>query len=114
MVAKPVIVKHDGGFTMCVLPAPKHLDLKRVAEALQKDDVSLASEEEMAELFDDCELGAEPPVGPLFEMPTVMDQLLKDDEHLLIQAGSHTESIKIRREDWEKICRPIVASVAAN
>ena len=114
LVAKPVIVKHDAGFTMCVLPAPKHVDLKRVADALQTDHVTLASEEEMAELFEDCEVGAEPPVGAMFDMPTVMDSLLKDDEHLLMQAGSHTESIKIRRDDWEKICKPIVASIAAN
>lgn len=114
MVAKPVIVKHGGGFTMCVLPAPKHLDLDRVCDVLQESDVRLASEEELAELFDDCELGAEPPVGPMFDMPTVMDPLLQKDEYLLMQAGSHAESVKVKRADWEKICRPVVAAIAAH
>ena len=63
MVAKPVVVKAESGYAMCVLPAPKHLDLRRVADALHERDVQLASEAEMAELFPDCELGAEPPVG---------------------------------------------------
>jgi Ala-tRNA(Pro) deacylase len=112
MVAKPVIVKGDSGFSMCVLPAPKQLDLHRAAEVLHED-VRLATESEMAKLFPDCELGAEPPVGALFDMPTVMDTHLKDDEYLVMQANTHTEAIKMRRADWEKVCHPKVASIAA-
>ena len=114
MVAKPVIVKGSAGFAMCVIPAPKHLDLKRVGEALQEQKLDLATEAEMASLFPDCELGAEPPMGPMFDMPTVMDSRLKDDEFLIMQAGSHTEAIKLRRADWERVCRPQVAEIAAD
>ncbi len=111
MVAKPVIVKAESGFTMCVLPAPKHLDLRRVADALHEHEVQLASEAEMAELFPDCELGAEPPVGSMFHLTTVMDPMLEDDEFLIMQAGTHREAIKMRRDDWEALCDPIVAPI---
>lgn len=111
MVAKPVIVKTASGFVMCVLPAPRHVSLTRVAELLGEKHVRLASESEMADLFPGCELGAEPPVGSMFGMKTVMDTELQEDESLVMQAGSHTEAIKIRREDWEKLCDPVVANI---
>lgn len=113
MVAKPVIVRGEKGFTMCVLPAPKHLDLARVADALAEDEVRLATETEMAELFPDCELGAEPPIGSMFGMKTLMDPQLEEDTYVIIQAGSHTESIKIRRAEWERLCNPAVAPIAS-
>ncbi len=113
MVAKPVIVKGASGYAMCVLPAPKQLDLSRAAEVLNEE-VRLASESEMATLFPDCDLGAEPPVGPLFEMKTVMDARLKEDESLVMQAGTHTEAIRMRRADWERVCNPLVAPITAS
>jgi Ala-tRNA(Pro) deacylase len=112
LVAKPVIVKGRSGFAMCVLPAPKQLDLQRAAEALNEE-VRLASESEMASLFPDCDLGAEPPIGALYDMKTVMDARLQEDETLVMQAGTHTEAIRMRRADWERICHPLIAPIAA-
>lgn len=112
MVAKPVVVKTTHGFAMCVLPAPKQVDLKRVGAVLHEPEVRLATEPEMAELFPDCELGAEPPVGAMFDMDTVMDAALQEDEYLVMQAGTHTEAVKMLGEDFERLCHPIVASIA--
>ena len=114
LVAKPVIVKTSSGFAMCVLPAPKHVDLKRVADLLQDPEVRLATESEMAELFPGCELGAEPPVGSLFGLKTIMDTNLRDDEYLVMQAGTHIEAIKMRREDWERCCEPTIGPIASS
>lgn len=112
MVAKPVIVKSASGFAMCVVPAPMHVDPVRVAEALDEPSVRLATETEMSDLFPNCELGAEPPVGSLFGLRTVMDTRLEDDEYLVMQAGTHREAIKMRRDDWERVCTPLKASIA--
>src|SRR5262245_16286532 len=112
-VAKPVIVRGATGFAMCVVPAPARLDLKRVGEALRDSQVRLASEDEMANLFPGCELGAEPPIGSLFGLKTVCDPALNYDEYLVMQAGTHNEAIKIRRSDWQKVCAPTVAPIAA-
>lgn len=113
MVAKPVVVKGDTDFAMCVLSAPRHLDLERAAKALNEPVVRLATEAEMAEFFVDCELGAEPPVGALFGLKTIMDEQLREDEYLVMQAGTHKESITLRREDWERVTEPVVAAIAA-
>lgn len=114
MVAKPVIVKGQKNFAMCVVAAPFHVDLKRVAGVLHERQVALASEKEMTGLFPDCELGAEPPIGSMFGMTTIMDRQLEEDDFIIMQAGTHTESVKLRREDWQRACKPIVASIAAN
>lgn len=112
LVAKPVVVRTRRGFAICVLPAPKQIDLDRVAELIGDPTVRLATEAEMAELFPDCELGAEPPVGSLFGLPTIMDTSLQKDEYIIMQAGSHTEAIKTRRADWEQICEPVAGNIA--
>ncbi len=114
MVAKPVIVKTENGFAMCALAAPKHLDLKRVAEALHEPEVRLATEGEMVGLFPDCELGAEPPVGVLCDLPTVMDKQLLEDEFLVMQGGTHTRSIRMNCRDWMRLCDPIVATISTS
>lgn len=112
MVAKPVVVRGRKGYAICVLPAPKQLDIDRVCEILGDPDIRLATEQEMGELFPDCELGAEPPVGNLFGMRTIMDTSLRDDDYLLMQAGTHTEAVKTRRADWERLCNPIIGHIA--
>jgi prolyl-tRNA editing enzyme YbaK/EbsC (Cys-tRNA(Pro) deacylase) len=49
----------------------------------------------------------------LFGMNTIMDEQLKQDEYLVMQAGTHTAAIKVRRVDWERACQPMVAPIAA-
>ncbi len=111
-VAKPVVVRSGQTFTMCVLPACCHLDLDVVAEVLGEPEVHLATEAEIGQVFPDCELGAEPPIGVMFGLQTIMDERLRQDEFLTMQAGTHTEAIKVRRTDWEKLCQPKVARIA--
>jgi Ala-tRNA(Pro) deacylase len=111
-VAKPVVVKGDLGFAMCVVPACRHVDLDRVGEVLQSVDVRLASEPEMAALFPGCELGAEPPIGALFGLRTIVDAQLHEEDTVVMQAGSHTSAVEVRRADWERLCKPIVAEIS--
>jgi Ala-tRNA(Pro) deacylase len=107
-----VVVKGDLGFAMCVVPACKRLDLTLVAEVLQSVDVRLATELEMTRLFPECELGAEPPIGALFGLKTIVDSRLHEQDYVIMQAGSHTSALEIRRSDWERLCNPIVAEIA--
>jgi len=114
IVAKPVIVKGQTDYAMCVLAAPWHVDLRRAARALGEPEVRLATEKEMTQLFPDCELGAEPPIGSMFGLKTVMDNQLAEDQDLVMQAGTHTESVRMSRAEWQRLCNPIVADIARN
>ncbi len=105
-VAKPVIVKADDKFVMCVLPACRKIDLQALKNQLGAKSVELAEEQEVGKLFTDCELGAEPPFGNLYDLPTVMDKSLEDDDHIVFQAGSHDKAAKITMADYRKLVDP--------
>ena len=107
-VAKPVIIQADGTYYMCVLPACCKVDLEMLRSALGAGEVHLVGEKEMAKLFPDCELGAEPPFGTLFDMPTLMDDTLGKDGFLVCQAGTHEKAIRLSLNDYEKLEKPKV------
>jgi Ala-tRNA(Pro) deacylase len=107
-VAKPVVVKADGKYVMCVLSAPHKIDLKALKSQLGAKSVQLAEEEEMGKIFGDCELGAEPPFGNLYDLPTVMDKQLEKDDHIMFQAGTHEKAIRMSMDDYRKLVKPRV------
>jgi Ala-tRNA(Pro) deacylase len=111
-VAKPVVVRTTEGYTMCVVPAPLHVDMEKVRDALGQPEARLATESEMASLFPGCELGAEPPIGSIFGLKTLMDERLQSEERLHMQGGSHTNCVSLRRSDWERLCEPRVVDIA--
>lgn len=107
-VAKPVIVKADGKYYMCVLPACYKIDLDALRNQLGAKELDLADEKEMAKLFPDCALGAEPPFGNLYDLPTIMDKTLESDERILFQASTHEKAIRMGRADYQKLVQPKV------
>jgi len=111
-VAKPVLVQAGKEYVMCVLPACCRVDLDLVSKATRAPSARLANEEELRKVFADCELGAEPPFGNLFGLRTLMDESLQKDDYLVFQAGTHTQAVKMKRADYEKIAAPVVAPFA--
>ncbi len=107
-VAKPVLVKADGKYLLCVLAANSKIDLAALKRQLGAKSVELANEDEIGKLFPDCELGAEPPFGNLYDVPTIMDKVLENDDHILFQAGSHEKAIRMSMTDFRKLTNPRV------
>jgi Ala-tRNA(Pro) deacylase len=108
-VIKPVVVRADGQLVMCALPASYRIDLNELREQLMADDVSLADESAMKEMFPDCELGAAPPIGRLYGMPTVMDESLFADDKVTFQAGTHCDAVTMSLADYRRVAMPEVA-----
>lgn len=107
-VAKPVIIKADGKYVMCVLSASSKIDLKTLNNQLGTKSAELATEEEIAEIFKDCDVGAEPPFGNLYDLETVIDKDLEKDDHIMFQAGSHEKAIRMSMADYQKLVNPKV------
>jgi Ala-tRNA(Pro) deacylase len=107
-VAKPVIIKADGKYMMCVLSACYKIDLGALKGQLGAESVELAEEKEIGKIFDDCELGAEPPFGNLYDLPTVMDKAIEKDDHITFQAGTHENAIRMSMDDYRKLVEPKV------
>ena len=66
------------------------------------------NETEIGTMFDDCELGAEPPFGNLYDVQTIMDTSLEKDDHIKFQAGTHDKAISMGMDDYRKLVKPKV------
>lgn len=111
-LAKPVILKaKDGRLVMAVLTAAQNVDLKAAASVVGSE-VELAKEKEFAASFPGCEAGAEPPFGNLYGLPVYVDEALRKDPEIVFNAGTHTEAIRIKYADYERLVRPVVGRLA--
>jgi len=109
--AKVVMIKSGGQHLMMVLPADHQINLEKVEKTIGKA-VSLDKEEEFRSLFADCAIGAMPPLGNLYDLPTYVDRHLAEQDYIVFEAGTHTDAIKMSYRDYEKIVKPKVEDLA--
>ena len=110
-LAKTVIVKLDGILAMAVVPASEHVDMDRLKHLTGCNCVEIACEKEFQNAFPDCELGAMPPFGNLYDMPVYADASLADHEEITFSAGTHRELVRMHWEDMLRIVNPTIAEV---
>ena len=108
-VAKTVVVFADEGYHMIVVPANRLVDFQEVRVTLGFTHARLATEQELAQLFPDCELGAMPPLGTLYGLPVYVDRSLTGDEEIVFEGGTHSEAIRMRYWDFAALVFPVVA-----
>ncbi len=111
-VAKTVMVEVDGKMGMAVLPAPMRVDLAQLKEVTGATTVELATESDFKELFPECELGAMPPFGNLYDMDVYVADAMTHDELVAFNAGTHTELIRMEYKDFERLVKPKVLAFA--
>lgn len=105
-VAKPVLVKADGEFCMCVLPANRRIDFELLKAQLNANTLTLACEEEMVHLFPDCEVGTEPPFGIIYGLETFMDRSLENDRYIVFQGGTYETAISMSMSEYKRLAYP--------
>lgn len=106
--AKTVIINRDGKQVMCVLPASYRVDFGQLKANLGSDNIELASEDEFKNSFPDCEVGAMPPFGNLYNMEVFVAEVLTHNKEIAFNAGTHTELIRMSFYDFERLVNPIV------
>jgi len=110
-LAKVVIVKVGGQLAMVVLPAHDHVNFAILKSATGSDDVDLASESAFKNQFPECEVGAMPPFGNLYDVPVYASSQLSTFDKILFNAGTHTELMQLAYQDFERLVKPkIIAS----
>jgi Ala-tRNA(Pro) deacylase len=97
---------------LAVLPATHQVDLHRVREKLGQDSVELASEREIERLFPDCEPGAHPPFGSLYNLPTLLDESLAKDTEIVFEGQNHEEAYRMSFQDYEAMEHPMKGDFA--
>lgn len=98
-LAKSVLLEDDRGFVMAVLPASHRVDLEALRRTLGRD-LHLANEDEIAEVFRDCEPGAIPPLGSAYGIPVVYDDHLTELGSVYFEAGDHEDLVYMGGEDF--------------
>lgn len=111
-LAKTVIVKLDGELAMAVLPGPDQVSVSRLRGITGAKSVEIASEQEFVDRFPDCEPGAMPPFGNLWDLDVFVDQRLREDEEIAFNAGSHTELLRVSYSDFERLVEPVVGALS--
>lgn len=105
-LAKTVIIEVDGEMAMAVVPANYKVNLEILKQALDTDDVQLAEESRFTPRFNDCEVGAMPPFGCLYDMNVYVAESLTEDEKIAFNAGSHLEILQMDYKDYENLVKP--------
>ena len=98
---------------MVVLPSNRLLDLLKLRTALGTEEVRIEDEREFMQLFPDCEAGAMPPLGSLYQVASYVDQSLLEAPEIIFNAGTHRESLRISTDAFKRISDAEVGDYAA-
>lgn len=103
-LAKSVVLEDDDGYVMAIIPATRHVKIRELNRLLNRK-VGLATENELQELFKDCDLGAIPPIGEAYGMKTIVDYSLDDCPDVYFESGNHEELIHVTADAFRKLMK---------
>ena len=107
--AKVTMVKVDGRMVMAVIAAADMVDLDLLRAVCKAEHAELAHEYEFKDIFPDCEPGAMPPFGNLYDLDVYVEEALTLNRSIAFNAGSHTELVQMAYDDFERLVKPVVA-----
>lgn len=101
-VAKAVVLRHDGGYMLAVVPASHHLNLPDLKERLGED-LAMANETEINRLFVDCAPGAVPAVGRCYGLDLIVDDSIHAQPEVYIEAGDHATLLQLTHAQFARL-----------
>ncbi len=101
-VAKSVLLEDEAGYVLAVLPASCRVDLGELHRQTNRN-LGLATEPELGALFDDCEPGAVPPFGMIYEMDAILDDALAEQSDVYFEAGDHERLVHVSGETFQAL-----------
>jgi Ala-tRNA(Pro) deacylase len=111
-LAKTVVFLSEKGFGMALVPGDYLVDLEVLRQLLSVNWLRLATEKEIGDLFPECELGAMPPFGNLFDVPVYVDSGVATQEFIAFNAGTHRDVIHMSFGDFRRVVEPAIAGFA--
>lgn len=111
-VAKTLVLSTPGGHVRAVLAASDRIDLSKVREQVEGGKrIHLASEEDLQRDYPGFDLGAVPPFGGPGDR-VLVDARLAKRETVVLEAGSHEQSVRIQTADLLKLTQADVVDLA--
>src|SRR4051794_35523191 len=97
-----MLARGKSGFVLAVLAADRKVDWKLLAPLVGGKGARFANDEELREVTGLAK-GAVPPFGALFGVRTIYDRSLLEVETVNFNAGTHTDSVSMAREDMVRV-----------
>ena len=115
-VAKTLVVETPQGNVRAVLPASERMSTAKLAEVLdeRRKSIHLAPEESLRSEYAEFEYGAVPPIGGAHRDRVIVDTHVAGQDSVVLEAGSHDDSIRIATQDLIKITEAEVAEICAD
>ena len=117
-IGKTLVVKINGDFGLALLWANKNLDkmkLKKVVNKWRKKNnqkpvkkVAFATESWMKKNLKGIKIGATPPFGNLWGLPTFADKSLLKNRKIIVNGGDYNWSIEIGPANLKKLIPDLV------
>ncbi len=111
--AKALVCMADGKPIMVVVSAASKLDLKAFKQATGFKDVALVDKDTLLKVTG-LRPGSVPPFGSLFNIPTYVDEGLLEQAWINFNAGSNTQSVQMKSEDFKSTEKPILGLFVKN
>ncbi|PIR66656.1 MAG: hypothetical protein COU51_02975 [Parcubacteria group bacterium CG10_big_fil_rev_8_21_14_0_10_36_14] len=101
-IGKSLLVKVDGKPYLVLVPGHYHLDLGKIKKELKAKKVELANEKSVRKLLN-TKLGALHPFTGIHKVELLLDKALLKSKEVIINAGSFTESLRMKTKDLHKL-----------
>ncbi|WP_072375217.1 YbaK/EbsC family protein [Hyphomicrobium sp. NDB2Meth4] len=103
-LAKGVVLTREGGFVVAVVPATARVRLD-VIEKMLRCPVDLATEDEIGELFPDCDVGAVPALADAYAVDAFIDESFDKQPDIYLEGGDHRSLVHMTGEAFRNIMR---------
>jgi len=101
-LAKAVVLRDGDGYILAVVPATHHVQLGKLRKHFNRY-IVLASEQDLYNLFEDCTIGAVPPLGDAYDVDVIFDNSLYERDDVYFEAGDHTDLIHVSGVDFRDL-----------
>jgi len=101
-LAKGIVLRRDDGYMLAVLPAAHHIRLSDLRRQIGNN-VDLAGEMEIDQLFRDCAHGAVPPVGECYGLDVIVDDSIQEQPEVYLESGDHETLLHMSQAQFARV-----------
>jgi len=102
--AKALLLKDAHGYVLTVTSVTRNLDMDLLRRELHRE-LEPAGDDDLDELFCDCELGSVPPIGPWYRVPTIVDARLRECSSVFFDGGEPRSLVRVTGEGFARLLR---------
>ena len=113
-VGKTLVMKVNGNLALVTIPANRNLDkqkLKKAAKALSAqagNKIDFATERLIRNRFKGVKVGAIPPFGIIWKVPTFVDNSLLKLPKVVVNSGDYSRSLRISSSSIKKLVPDLI------